>query len=73
MVNELIVNVLYISGRPEIFFFVALFIKSKKEPAMLMMLLCFWKDIFVESPIFMVHMCRVSLMSWTNIRIIFYW
>jgi len=54
-------------------FFVALFIQSKKKPMMLVMLLCFWKYIFVESPIFMVHMCRVSLISWTNIRIIFYW
>lgn len=40
---------------------------------MLVMFLCFWKEIFVESPILMVHMFRVSLMSWANIRIVFYW
>jgi hypothetical protein len=54
-------------------FFVAVYIQSKKKPMMLVMLLCFWKDIFVESPIFMVHMCRVTLMSWANIGIVFYW
>ena len=54
------------------FFFVALFIQSKKKPVMLVMLLCFWKDIFVESPIFVVYMCRVSLMSGANIRIVSY-
>jgi hypothetical protein len=55
------------------FVFVAVFIQSKKKPMMLVMSLYFWRDIFVESPVFMVHMCRVSLMNWANIRIIFYW
>lgn len=74
MVNEL-VNVLYIirETRKMFFFLVAVFIQSKEKPVMWVMLLCFWKDIFVVCPIFMVHMCRVSLMSWANIRVIFCW